>query len=62
MVPRWVGGWRLGGEVKGLRSTNSHRGVKCGVGNTVSDAVVTMCGVRWVLGSKGDHSGSCIHV
>lgn len=46
------------GRGKGLRSVSelfhsSHRDVKCSVWNIVSNVVITLCGVRWLLDSSG---------
>ena len=52
---------------KGLRSTNwglcnSHGDVKYSTGSIVSNIVITMCSVRWVLGLLGNHSVSRVNV
>ena len=31
---------------------NSHTDVKYSIGNTVNNTVISMCGVRWVLGTR----------
>ena len=59
-------GWAK--KVKGLRSTdwyflaNSHGAVKYSIGNMLTNIVMTMYGVRWVLGFWGDQFVSYINV
>ena len=65
-MPDGKGVRRMGEKGEGIKKyklaiTNSHRDIKCSIGNIVSNSIITMYGVKWVLDLSGDHLVSYIN-